>query len=99
MSATLDLGLPRHDVIDPLPPESTLLLYTDGLVEDRTRPLDFGMARLRLRASTLAGSDVEDFCDQLLELIAPADDDDVALLALRVPPAGDVSGRLVDLRR
>ena len=30
-----------------LPPGATLALYTDGLVESRTRPLDDGMAALR----------------------------------------------------
>ncbi|MGW0817666.1 SpoIIE family protein phosphatase [Streptomyces viridiviolaceus] len=87
MSDTLGMELHRHDGTDPLPPGSTLLLYTDGLVEDRARPIDIGMAKLRLQATALAHRGVEDFCDELLERIDP-DGDDVALLALRMPPAG-----------
>jgi PAS domain S-box-containing protein len=91
MSATLHLGLSWPDAYEDLPPESTLLLYTDGLVESRGRPIDLGLAKLRHHASVLArrmsGQTVDEFCDALLERIAPSGDD-VALLALRLPPAG-----------
>ncbi|MEV8071233.1 SpoIIE family protein phosphatase [Streptomyces sp. NPDC085995] len=91
MSATLHLGLSWPDAYEDLPPESTLLLYTDGLVESRGRPIDLGLAKLRHHASVLvrrpAGATVDEFCDELLRRIAPSGDD-VALLALRLPPAG-----------
>ncbi|MDQ0791060.1 SpoIIE family protein phosphatase [Streptomyces sp. B3I8] len=91
MSATLHLGLSWPDASEELPPESTLLLYTDGLVESRNRPIDLGMATLRHHAGVLArrpaGNTVDDFCDALLERIAPSGDD-AALLALRLPAAG-----------
>ncbi|MEU8458432.1 SpoIIE family protein phosphatase [Streptomyces griseoaurantiacus] len=91
MSATLHLGLSWPDASEELPPESTLLLYTDGLVESRNRPIDLGMATLRHHAGVLArrpaGDTVDDFCEALLERIAPSGDD-AALLALRLPAAG-----------
>ncbi|WP_030379081.1 MULTISPECIES: SpoIIE family protein phosphatase [unclassified Streptomyces] len=99
MSATLHLGLSWPDAGEELPPESTLLLYTDGLVESRNRPIDLGMATLRHHAGVLArrpaGNTVDDFCDALLERIAPSGDD-AALLALRLPEAG--AGTAGDLR-
>ncbi|GGQ55877.1 SpoIIE family protein phosphatase [Streptomyces flaveolus] len=91
MSETLRLGLEWPDAREELPPESILLLYTDGLVESRERPIDLGMAKLRHHAGVLARRlgerTVDDFCDELLARIAPRGDD-VALLALRLPAAG-----------
>nr|BFD82361.1 SpoIIE family protein phosphatase [Streptomyces sp. Xyl84] len=91
MSAVLHLGLSWPDAYEDLPPESTLLLYTDGLVESRNRPIDLGMAKLRHHASVLArrmaGETVDAFCDELLERIRPSGDD-VALLALHLPASG-----------
>ncbi|MFH9982199.1 SpoIIE family protein phosphatase [Streptomyces sp. NPDC017179] len=91
MSATLNLGLNWPDAVEELPPESILLLYTDGLVESRTRPIDLGMAKLSHHASVLARRmvrrTVDEFCDELLNRIAPSGDD-VAVLALRLPEAG-----------
>ena len=86
-SSALELGLSWPDVHQDLPPESTVLFYTDGLVENRTRPIDTGMALLRRHAADLARHDVEDFCDELLKRLDPGGDD-VALLALRLPPLG-----------
>lgn len=87
MSAALQLGLRWPDARQDLPPGSTLLLYTDGLVESRGRPIDLGMATLRHHASMVARRTVDDFCDALLDRIAPSGDD-TALLALRVPESG-----------
>ncbi|MEU3730820.1 SpoIIE family protein phosphatase [Streptomyces sp. NPDC033538] len=91
MGATLRLGLDWPDAHEDLPPESILLLYTDGLVESRDRPIDLGMAKLRHHAGVLArrleGRSIDAFCDELLARITPRGDD-VALLALRLPGAG-----------
>jgi PAS domain S-box-containing protein len=64
-----------------LGPGSTLLLYTDGLVEKRRTPIDDGLARLA-RCSSLGHDDLEDLCDRLLDTLSPTGEDDVALLAL-----------------
>lgn len=73
-----------------LPPNSTVLLYTDGLVERRDEMLDRGMARLRQQAAALAREPLETFCDELLNGLAAAGTDDVALIAVRIaaPAAG-----------
>ena len=67
-----------------LEPGSTLLLYTDGLVERRGQPLEEGIAALE-RVLAEAPQPLEDLCDHLLAKLAPEveRDDDIALLALR----------------
>ncbi|MGY1399230.1 SpoIIE family protein phosphatase [Streptomyces sp. SS10] len=83
------LGLlpdPRHGTaVHPLPPGSTLLLYTDGLVERRNEDLTDGLDRLRRHASAAARRPLAPFCDELLAGMLTADnDDDTALVALRL---------------
>lgn len=87
------LGLvadPVHDsAVEPLPPGSTLLLYTDGLVERRDEDLTTGLDRLRRCASEAVRSPLDDFCDTLLAgQLAVDGNDDVAMVGLRVPGAG-----------
>ncbi|MFB8749087.1 PP2C family protein-serine/threonine phosphatase [Streptomyces parvulus] len=78
---------PRADARIALPPDATLVFYTDGLIESRTHALDTGMESLSRHAAPLARHSLEDFADELLQRARPADnDDDVALLALRIPP-------------
>ncbi|MFC7512660.1 PP2C family protein-serine/threonine phosphatase [Streptomyces thermocarboxydus] len=76
----------RHSTaVHPLPPSSTLLLYTDGLVERRNEDLTDGLDRLRRHASTAARRPLAPFCDELLAGMLTADnDDDTALVALRL---------------
>ncbi|MFF0204612.1 SpoIIE family protein phosphatase [Streptomyces sp. NPDC005017] len=85
------LGVPparaRPDATAELPPEATLILYTDGLVESRGHTLDEGLERLRRHAASLAHRPLESFTDELLQRARPPDnDDDVALLAVRHGP-------------
>jgi serine phosphatase RsbU (regulator of sigma subunit) len=71
----------------PLPAGSTLLLYTDGLIETRTDPLDVREQHLHEVASRLAGAPLPAMLDELLTTLAGKDhEDDVAMLALRTPP-------------
>jgi anti-sigma regulatory factor (Ser/Thr protein kinase) len=79
---------PGHQEVEiELDRGSTLVLYTDGLVEERGVSIDVGLEALR-RAAEHPG-DPEELCDRLLaamrELHVPADD--VAVLALRALPA------------
>ncbi len=76
----------RPDATLVLPPGSTLLLYTDGLIESAGHSLDEGLGRLRQHAAALAHRPLAAFTDHLLRRVRPEDnDDDVALLALRIP--------------
>ena len=72
----------------PIPTGTTVLLYTDGLVERRREPIDAGLERLRVLAE--GPRDVETLCATIVEHLVPeAPHDDVALIAVRVPPLPD----------
>jgi PAS domain S-box-containing protein len=76
----------RPDGTVPLPPGSTLVLYTDGLVESPRESIDDGLDRLRKNAAALVHQGLDDFTDELLESSRPPhNEDDVAMLAVRVP--------------
>jgi anti-sigma regulatory factor (Ser/Thr protein kinase)/putative methionine-R-sulfoxide reductase with GAF domain len=68
-------------------PGSTVLLYTDGLVEERGMSIDDGLERLR-EAIQRAPVDADAMCDFLLSEVPPngAAGDDVAVLATRLVP-------------
>jgi GAF domain-containing protein/anti-sigma regulatory factor (Ser/Thr protein kinase) len=70
-------------------PGSTLLLYTDGLVESRDLPLDDGLERLR--SSMVGHHDSDKICDVVLSGAIPGGihRDDRALLAVRYLTLGD----------
>ena len=71
-----------------LEPGSTIVLYTDGLVEERGVSIDQGLEALRLAASQDA-CHPDELCERLVEgmlAIHPANDD-IAVLALRALPA------------
>ncbi|WP_128819110.1 SpoIIE family protein phosphatase [Streptomyces sp. S063] len=79
-------GRPQPEAHVDLLPGSTLLFYTDGLIESRRQPLDAGLKRLGEAAADLNPQQLDDFVDLLLVRARPADnDDDVALLAIRIP--------------
>ncbi|MFF4979310.1 SpoIIE family protein phosphatase [Streptomyces sp. NPDC001046] len=79
-------NISRPDADTLLPPGSTLVLYTDGLIEEPRQTLDEGLNRLRQHAAALAHRPLASFTDHLLRRVRPVgNDDDVALLALRVP--------------
>jgi serine phosphatase RsbU (regulator of sigma subunit) len=79
------LGMPVHKPhVEQavLPPGGTVLLITDGLIEDRQAPLEDNMERLRAAAEEVAGADVEAFGNHIMSLFG-AREDDVAMIALR----------------
>lgn len=66
-----------------LEPGDVLLLYSDGLVERRDRPLDEGLSLLAEAAAGI--SDPEQLISAVLAAVSPADsEDDTCLVALRV---------------
>ncbi|MFA1545909.1 SpoIIE family protein phosphatase [Actinomadura chokoriensis] len=85
------LGLVVEDAyvsaVEPLPPSSTLFLYTDGLVERPRENLDRGLDRLIRRAAALATASLPDFCDGILTGLPTTGTDDIAVIALRLPAA------------
>ena len=76
---------PRTSAVAVLPPRSTLLFYTDGLVELPGEHLDEGLERLRRNAETLARAPLDVFSDQLLARVPMARKDDIAMIAVRLP--------------
>ncbi|MEU2621611.1 SpoIIE family protein phosphatase [Streptomyces sp. NPDC007157] len=85
LGARLGSEASRPDATESLPPGSTLLLYTDGLVEVPGSDLSTGLGGLRRHALALAQAPLDTLCDQLLARMPPGSTDDVALLALRLP--------------
>jgi serine phosphatase RsbU (regulator of sigma subunit)/anti-sigma regulatory factor (Ser/Thr protein kinase) len=92
LGATADSSFPESTV--RLFEGSTLLLYTDGLVERRGESLQAGLDELRAQAGAHATPDLDELCEHLLStLVRPgANDDDIALLALR--PVSALEGPL-----
>jgi serine phosphatase RsbU (regulator of sigma subunit) len=87
------LGLPVHEPHverTTLPPGGTLLLMTDGLVEDRHVFLDVNLEKLRTAAQEVSGADVEAFSNHLMSAFGPREDD-VAMIAVRRLPQGRLS--------
>ncbi|MEU1465474.1 SpoIIE family protein phosphatase [Streptomyces sp. NPDC005727] len=91
-SAPLGLGgYPFETAELSLPEGSQLLLYTDGLVEDRGQDIDVGMERLRRALDGFGDRTPEEACRTVIDTLKPAhSSDDIALLAARTrrfPPS------------
>jgi hypothetical protein len=70
-----------------LPPGVTLALYTDGLVESRTRPLDDGTAAMcAALAAALAqrGSVLGSVCESVTKALCQPGEDDITLVLARI---------------
>jgi serine phosphatase RsbU (regulator of sigma subunit) len=81
----LGIGTPVYESATlPILPNSTLIAYTDGLVERRNEVLDAGLARLR-QAASLGDLSVDDLLTNIADtiLIEEGSDDDTAILAIR----------------
>ena len=93
----VDPGQPRPEHRHALPVDATLVLYTDGLLEQldatagaarrsaRQRDLDAGLMRLTDLLAECADLPLEELCDRIISTLLPPSgaDDDVALLAMR----------------
>ncbi|WP_199825581.1 SpoIIE family protein phosphatase/ATP-binding protein [Streptomyces sp. NRRL B-1140] len=83
-------GMPFRTAELCLAEGTQLVLYTDGLIEDRRRDLDVGMELLREALTGNPGRPPEETCQEVLERVLPGrPKDDVALLVARtrqLPP-------------
>ncbi|MGQ4420427.1 SpoIIE family protein phosphatase, partial [Streptomyces sp. SAS_269] len=86
-------GRQRPEAACTLPARATLLLYTDGLVERRRRPLSAGIDEAGDAVQDGRDAAVDDLATEVMAKLAPADgyDDDVALLLYRHPAPLDIS--------
>jgi len=95
----LGLGAESFEVTQvSLPPGATLALYTDGLVESRTRSLDDGLAALRAAlGSALAGprATLGSACATVTQTLRQHGEDDITLVLARIRQRGPGSGRPV----
>ncbi|MGY1617859.1 SpoIIE family protein phosphatase [Geodermatophilus sp. SYSU D00691] len=83
----VDHTAPRTESVVTFARGSTVLLYTDGLVEGRDLLLDEGIDRLREALAELADRPLAELCDQLIARLRPDGlQDDVALVAIRLHP-------------
>ena len=85
----IDPDSPRTESEVVLERGTTVLLYTDGLVERRGQGLDEGLQRLRETLAELVPQplDLEQLCDHVLARLLPdRPEDDVALVAVRLHP-------------
>jgi PAS domain S-box-containing protein len=95
---------PRKQHAFRLPPGSTAVFYSDGLVENRQRGLDSGLDEL-VRTAAAAPQDLLGAPGRLLQylldnmLAGHEQDDDVTVLVMHVPAAVGGSGGPADLRR
>jgi serine phosphatase RsbU (regulator of sigma subunit) len=87
----LMLGLPMHDPhaeLTVLRPGATMLMITDGLVEERRVFLDDNLEKLRATAEDAARDGIEAFVNRLMALFGPRDDDVAMIAVRRIGPAG-----------
>lgn len=90
----VDADLRRHEHLADLPAGSTLLLFTDGLIERRERSLTHGLELLRLSAQRHAALPLAALLEEVIDELVYADalgrdprhSDDVAVLAVRMQP-------------
>ncbi|MGW1323117.1 SpoIIE family protein phosphatase [Streptomyces antibioticus] len=77
-------GLPFDAVEIDVPPDSGLVLFTDGLIEDRNRDVDLVLDQLRGALAGHPERSPEETCEAILDSVAPAHPcDDIALLVAR----------------
>ncbi len=76
----------RPDAAAPFPRGSTLVAYSDGLIERRGQDLDGDRQRLRDHIAAIASLPVEEMCDRIIAAMAGTSpySDDVVLVCLRV---------------
>ncbi|MFI0186682.1 SpoIIE family protein phosphatase [Streptomyces sp. NPDC017082] len=82
-------GLPFETAELELAEGSRLVLYTDGLVEDRDRDIDEGLALLSDALGGTPGASPEETCRTVLDRLPARPSDDVALIVARTRVLGE----------
>ncbi|MEV6320111.1 SpoIIE family protein phosphatase [Nocardia sp. NPDC051787] len=79
----------RPEATTAVSPGSTLVLFTDGLVEQRGVDIDEGFAKIAAVLADTSGRLPREVADAVLSRLRPAAgyDDDVAMVVYRQPPA------------
>ncbi|WFB11436.1 SpoIIE family protein phosphatase [Streptomyces sp. LX-29] len=83
----VDTAQPRPDHTRTLPGGATIVFFTDGLVEHADRTLDDGLAALTELAVAHAALPPQEFVQALADHHPSDGHDDMAILALRLPPS------------
>jgi serine phosphatase RsbU (regulator of sigma subunit) len=78
LGVDIDLYYQANEIV--VPPGSTLVLATDGLIERRTRPMEVGIELVQQRLREAEPNDVERLADAIVSGAATADDDVAILL-------------------
>ncbi|GAA2430455.1 GAF domain-containing SpoIIE family protein phosphatase [Streptomyces macrosporus] len=81
----VDTGQPRPDHTRPLRGGTTVVFFTDGLVEHPARPIDVCMDELARVAAAHADRSPDELCRVLADNRTSDGHDDIAILALRLP--------------
>ena len=85
-SAALGFGIAPEQASLTVEPGARLVLYTDGLIERRTEPIDDGFARLARTAGQNPALEVGAWCQSLLDALTQGETlaDDVALACIEL---------------
>lgn len=86
LAAGLPLGVGggRYEATHVRPsPGSTLVLYTDGLIETPGSDIGSGMDKLAAELAKVSDLPVGQVCESLLTSLAPSPTDDIAVLLAR----------------
>ncbi|WP_391858354.1 PP2C family protein-serine/threonine phosphatase [Streptomyces silvisoli] len=81
----VDPTQPRHDHTHSLSPGTTVIFFTDGLVEHPKQSVETGLERLATLATAHASLHLEDLVEALADKHPSDGHDDMAILALRTP--------------
>jgi hypothetical protein len=94
-----DSGAARPDQHEWLPGGSTLVFFTDGLVEHRKHHIDEGLATLARIATQHADPRPERLCQALADGGPGDGSDDIAIMVLRLPASPAVLARSAPILR
>ncbi|MFF4837617.1 PP2C family protein-serine/threonine phosphatase [Streptomyces sp. NPDC001315] len=83
----VDPEQPRPDHSRFLPPDATVVFFTDGLIEHPEHPIDESLDQLTALATVYAALPLQEFVQALADHHPSDGHDDMAILALRTPHA------------